>query len=73
MGRSEITSAPAPWVERMTVANRMLAEIAEDPFKASRVWDFAEAARVYAIQVRSGPCSHRGAHTSPACSVGFPW
>ena len=54
MGRSEITPAPAPWVERMTVANRMLAEIAEDPFKASRVWDFAEAARVYAIQVNLG-------------------
>jgi phage N-6-adenine-methyltransferase len=46
--------SPAPWVERMTVANRMLAEIADDPFKASRVWDFAEAARVYAIQVNLG-------------------
>lgn len=38
----------------MTLANKMLAEIADDPFRASRVWDFAEAARVYAIQLGLG-------------------
>lgn len=51
---TEIVQAPAPWVERMQTANRMLAEIADDPFRASRVWDLAEAARVYAIQVGLG-------------------
>lgn len=51
---TEIVQAPAPWVERMQTANRMLAEIADDPFRASRVWDFAEAVRVYAIQVGLG-------------------
>ena len=52
--KAEIVPAPAPWVERMTAANKMLAEVADDPFRASRVWDFAEAARVYAIQVGLG-------------------
>lgn len=52
--KAEILPSPAPWVERMTVANKMLAEAAGDPQRASRVWDFAEAARVYAIQVGLG-------------------
>lgn len=48
---TELERAPAPWVERLDMANRLLAEVADDPFRASRVWDFAEAARVYAIQM----------------------
>lgn len=50
----DLALAPAPWVDRMTQANKLLAEVAGDPFRASRVWDFAEAARVYAIQVNLG-------------------
>lgn len=52
--KAEIVPAPAPWIDKMTAANKMLAEVADDPFRASRVWDFAEAARVYAIQVNLG-------------------
>lgn len=52
--KAEIVPAPAPWVEQMTAANKMLALVADDPFRASRVWDFAEAARVYALQFDLG-------------------
>lgn len=49
-----LTPAEAPFIDRLSSANRLLAEIGDDPLRASRVWDLAETARVYARQMDLG-------------------